>query len=279
MFASSFIFLLAAAGFLLLLITTMALSGDGGSKTTSFDSRTTLSRKDARKVYDKFAEKDYSVGGKDVESGYGGPAVMALLEIAEFDEAHKVLEYGCGQGKLAELVCDRRRGINGNLSWRGIDQSPKMIRRFLERNGNGNGDTFIAAELLESGDPDDVGIGDLPLRSYDRFVSTYCLDLLSEEDVYKVLDLAERSLDPQRGKLLLAGITWGYRSSVPTFFTTAIWEFLYRFHRKTVGGCRPQLLQQYLTSKGWRIDKVVKTFPNGYPWMVSEVISARPPLR
>lgn len=254
---------------------------------TCFDKRGTLSRKDAREVYNRFAEKDDRVGGKDVDSGYGGPAVTALVEMADFEKARKVLEYGCGQGKLVELLFSKlrkqRRRHDGDdddndLSWRGIDQSPKMIQRFIERNGK-SADAYgtCTAELLESGDPDGVTLEEP--QSYDRFVSTYCLDLLSEEDIYKVLDLAERSLDPQEGRILLAGITWGYRSSVQTFFMTAIWELLYRVNRKKVGGCRPQLLQPYLESRGWRIDRVVRTLPNGYPWMVSEVISAKPPVR
>jgi len=266
----------------------------------SFDNRRTLSRNDAKEVYNKYAEKDDNVGGKDVESGYGGPAVTALIEMAEFDTARTVLEYGCGQGKLMELVSSKLRQVqqeqthnnddddddqSNNLIWRGIDQSPSMIERFLKRNNNSNIENGTSssiyytsiAELLDSGNPDDVEIEEP--YSYDRFVSTYCLDLLSEEDMYKVLDLAERSLDQKKGKLLLAGITWGYQYSMRTFFMTAIWEFLYIVNRKKVGGCRPQLLQPYLERKGWRIERVVKTLPNGYPWMVSEVISTRPPIR
>jgi len=259
----------------------------------SFDGRGTLSRNAAREVYDAFAQKDDTVAGKDVDSGYGGPAVTALIEMADFGRAKTVLEYGCGQGKLVELVfrqLQEQSEKNGesdkkSLFWRGIDQSPDMIRRFEERNGNhkegdndGKGFSYICrAELLESGDPCDVEI--LKPKSYDRFVSTYCLDLLSEEDMYKVLDLAESSLHPETGRLLLAGITWGYRDSVQTCLMTAIWELLYRVHRKKVGGCRPQLLQPYLESRGWRIEKVVRTLPNGYPWMVSEVIAAKPPIR
>ncbi|KAL7576954.1 hypothetical protein ACA910_006710 [Epithemia clementina (nom. ined.)] len=70
----------------------------------SFDRRKTLSREKARQVYDKYADDAALVAGNDVASGYGGPAVKALLEMADFDSAKQVLEYGTGQGKLAELV-------------------------------------------------------------------------------------------------------------------------------------------------------------------------------
>ena len=114
-------------------------------------------------------------------------------------------------------------------------------------------------------------------RSVDRFVSTYCLDLMSEDDMYRVLDLAEGSLKPDTGLLLLAGITWGYRASWNTSLMTAIWEILYSVRRTKVGGCRCQRLEPYLKAKGWRIRNVVTTLPQGFPWMVSEVILARPP--
>ena len=252
------------------------------SSPSSFDSRKTLSRSEARDVYDQFAEEGHT-GGKDADSGYGGPAVSALLQMADFLSAETVLEYGCGQGKLAELVYsssvlssdddDKAAAVSSTkLKWRGIDQSPKMVNRFRERCKLYDD---CSVELLVDGDPSDVAVEN---RSIDRFVSTYSLDLLSEDDMYKVLDLAKACLHPERGLLLLAGITWGYKASIRTFAMTAVWELLYKIRRKKVGGCRPQRLVPYLESRGWRIEKVVQTMPDGFPWMVSEVVSARPPL-
>ena len=307
-------------------------------QSSSYDNRGTLSRTEAKDVYNRFADKDDTVGGNDAVSGYGGPAIKALLAMAEFDTAHvqSVIEYGCGQGKLVELVFSKLQqqqqqqrdsdtvdttttnnnneiNMNNNtlsLTWRGIDQSPKMIDKFLKRNNNGGrnsnnnnnfGLRYCTGELLESGNPDDVVVrqNNDHRYYYDRFVSTYCLDLLSEEDMYKVLDLAETCLDPHHGRLLLAGITWGYpatffpsrragresdddnyrpSSNIQTICMTAIWEMLYTINRKIVGGCRPQYLRPYLESKGWTIERIEYTLPNGYPWMSSEVICARPPV-
>ena len=228
--------------------------------------RPVLSRAEARHVYDGFATKGH-IGGKDASSGYGGPAVTALLAMAAFTEATSVLDYGCGQGKLAELVL----AAQPQLTWRGIDQSPLMARRFEERTA-AFGDR-ASVELLSSGDPTDATV---PTKRVDRFVSTYCLDLLSESDMFAVLDLAKRSLRPD-GVLLLAGITWGWRDSVKTALMTLVWELLYRVTRRTVGGCRPQHLAPYLRARGWTIVEQRRTMPAGFPWMVSEVISARPP--
>eukprot|EP00559_Dactyliosolen_fragilissimus_P001938 CAMPEP_0184866740 /NCGR_PEP_ID=MMETSP0580-20130426/23519_1 /TAXON_ID=1118495 /ORGANISM="Dactyliosolen fragilissimus" /LENGTH=194 /DNA_ID=CAMNT_0027366583 /DNA_START=10 /DNA_END=591 /DNA_ORIENTATION=- len=184
----------------------------------SFDARSTLSREEARGVYDKFADIDHA-GGKDVSSGYGGPAIRALLAMAAFSDpsVRSIVDYGCGQGKLAELVLTTGPNTNTNMnhshirSYLGIDQSPQMIVKATERIRM---DSRFKAKLLRGGDPacahELIGknIGN---QNVDRFISTYCLDLLSEDDMYGVMDLAENVLHPERGLLLLAGITWGYK--------------------------------------------------------------------
>lgn len=232
-----------------------------------FDTRSTLTRAEARDVYDGFAVTGHA-GGRDASSGYGGPAVNALLAVAAFAEAKTVVDYGCGAGKLAELALGR----HAHLKWRGVDQSPLMVKSAKERLAP-YGDR-CQVELLERGAPRDL---EAQTGSVDRFVSTYALDLMCEDDMYAVLDKAQDCLHPERGVLLLAGITWGYRLSVKTFFMTLLWELLYLFRRKVVGGCRPQHLEPYLRARGWTVVHSVTTLPAGFPWMASEVIAARPP--
>lgn len=254
----------------------------------SFDRRAVLSRAEAKEVYDNFAKINHS-GGKDASSGYGGPAVRALIRMAKFENAKIVLEYGCGQGKLAELVIrdlieakshetsskNSHHANSLNFFWRGIDQSPNMVEKFKQRCVDQFGVDVCSIENLESGDPSKVEVVE---GGVDRFVSTYCLDLMSEDDMYALLDKAAKCLCKDNGLILLAGITWGYKKSILTALTTAIWETIYLFKRKTVGGCRPQNLVPYLKARGWRIEEVDETLPTGYPWMASEIISARPPL-
>ena len=176
------------------------------------DARPTLTRAEARAVYDGFAVKGHA-GGRDASSGYGGPAVQALLTLAAFAEAKSVLDYGCGQGKLAELVLSS----HPELKWRGVDQSPMMIDKAMEKLARFG--PRCSLELLASGDPATLEVP--PSGSVDRFVSTYCLDLMSEADMFSVLDKAEACLHPERGLLLLAGITWGCASAAPLKRLTA----------------------------------------------------------
>jgi len=246
----------------------------------SFDSRSVLSRSEAKEVYDNFAATGHA-GGKDASSGYGGPAVNALLRIGNFENATYVLDYGCGQGKLAELVIntlEQKKLLRQAFHWRGIDQSPKMVDKFRERCVEKFGERRCSVHLLECDmDPEEADFSNTNCV-VDRFISTYCLDLLSEKDIYMILDKAQKVLDNENGLLLLAGITWGYQNSIKTFFMTALWELLYKFQRRKVGGCRPQALLPYLEARGWRIEAVEYTRPDGFPWMISEVISARPCL-
>ena len=144
--------------------TEVASGSKRGRRVMLFDSRPTLSRAEARSVYDGFAVKGHA-GGRDASSGYGGPAVQALLAMAAFADARSVVDYGCGQGKLAELVLSSQP----ELRWRGVDQSPMMVQKAtarLERFG-----PRCTVELLPDGDPASLAV---PADGgADRFVSTY----------------------------------------------------------------------------------------------------------
>ena len=71
--------------------------------------------------------------------------------------------------------------------------------------------------------------------------------------------------------------SWGYRDSPLTAATTALWTLAYRLAPRQVGGCRPQRLAPYLAARGWVVERSTRTRPVGFPWMMSEVICARPP--
>ena len=257
----------------------------------SFDKRKTISHSEAKSIYNQFAQSGH-IGGNDASSNYGGPAIQALMNMADFgvmmdvkpgntnsDLIQRILDYGCGQGKLAEHVFQSLPNEAQTIDWHGVDQSPLMIEKFQKRMNRYENDQFHStSHFMRDGNPWSL-ISILPGKQYDRFVSTYCLDLLSEEDMYSVLALAEHCLHPTKGILLLAGITYGYKDSFSTFWMTLAWELMYRIRPDIVGGCRPQCLLPYLKEKGWIIETIERTNPIGFPWMMSEVISARPPIQ
>lgn len=141
----------------------------------TLDARRTLSRAEARRVYDGFARRGH-IGGRDASGGYGGPAVEALLSMAAFADAESCVEFGCGQAKLANLVLAE----HPSLRWSAVDQSPEMValaRAAMRPHGR----RFAVA--LTGGEPEAAAV---PQR-VDRFVSTYVLDLLSERDMRGLL--------------------------------------------------------------------------------------------
>lgn len=109
---------------------------------------------------------------------------------------------------------------------------------------------------------------DLPDGSFDRFISTYVLDLLSEEDIETLLNEAYRVLI--RGGLLgIVSLTAGSRGL--SRLVSSAWNQLHRFSPILVGGCRPITIMQPLEGLGWRVRRrnVVTSFA-----IASEIVIA-----
>jgi ubiquinone/menaquinone biosynthesis C-methylase UbiE len=86
--------------------------------------------------------------------------------------------------------------------------------------------------------------------AYDRFVSTYVLDLMSEEAIRAVLADAHRLLG-REGLLCLVSLTHGH--GVITKLISSAWTMLHRLKPTLVGGCRPIELRDYLAGDRWRV--------------------------
>ena len=92
---------------------------------------------------------------------------------------------------------------------------------------------------------------DEPDRTFDRFVSTYVLDLLAPDFIERLLSEAHRLLVPG-GKLCLVSLTFG-----ASRLSRAVcwgWQRLWRFSPVIAGGCRPIELLDYPPSEGWKPD-------------------------
>jgi len=203
------------------------------------DRRRVLSRSQAQEVYDANGRKDLV---KDSESVYGGPATQALLAAMDLTNAGMVYEFGHGSGRLARRLLERE--LPESCTYVGVDQSQVMhslaaerLRPFRSR-----------ATLLHTpdGDPSvSSAAAGLAPGSADVFISTYVLDLLSEEDISKVLELAGWLLR-DGGQLCLTGLTYGSRVGPLAALATYMWEAVHFLRPKVVGGCRAQTLEDYL---------------------------------
>jgi len=215
----------------------------------------TLTIEEARSYYDHFGIK------QDSQSFYEAPALQALVENSQFDQATSIFEFGCGTGHFAlELLT---KHLPPTAKYRGIDISATMIQIASSRLAPHSQQATVA--LATEGNA-------LPANdnSVDRFVSSYVLDLLSNESAVKVINEAYRTLSP-KGLLCLASLAKGV--SPISHFTMSVWQRLFSMNPAWVGGCRPTELTDYLQADMWKVHYKKVILAWGIP---SEVVVASP---
>ncbi len=200
------------------------------------------------------------VGKKlDTQSFYEDRATDELVRRGDFSSARSVFEFGCGTGRLAaRLLADH---LPGSATYRAVDLSATMVRVARARVASFGDRVEI---LKTNGEPP----SDLPSESFDRFVSTFVFDLLSEQDIQSVLDLAHQILRPS-GLLCLASLSTG--SSRLSRISARLWKGVHRLRPTLVLGCRPIELTPFLQEPDWRITHHVGLAPFGLP---AEVVVA-----
>ncbi len=191
---------------------------------------------EARKFYDRFGSK------QDLQAFYENPAIEKLIAHADFEHARAVFELGFGTGKLAQQLLERY--LPSDAIYSGIDISATMARLAGERLRS-----WENRATLKVGDAS-TGI-DLPDSSFDRFVSTYVLDLLRPDDIRKIISEGYRILKPG-GLLCLVSLTQG--AGAWSRVVTGAWKALYRRNPRLVGGCRPVELLEHLMHDRWCIN-------------------------
>ena len=202
-----------------------------------------LSHEEARTFYDAFGSK------QDLQRFYEDEAIDALLDHAFLERANAVVEFGCGTGRLAERLL--REKLSARATYDGFDVSPTMVGLAESRLKPWASRAHVH---LTSGAPT------IPLAdsACDRFLSTYVLDLLGEDEIRAALLEAERVLAPE-GLLCLASLTFG--ESLPSRLLSRLWTAVHSRSPRLVGGCRPLRLAQFIP-RGWLVAhrEVVCTF-------------------
>lgn len=205
------------------------------------DTRRVLTRKEAIDVYDRAG-----AAIRDSSSVYGGPATQALLQAADLAAVNSVFEFGSGSGGLADLLLSSV--LHCQCQYYAVDQSPVQVGLTQQRMKQYGARAQVH---VVSGSPSQAA-ADLPDASVDAFISTYVLDILSDEDIDAVLTLAYRLLRPG-GQLCLIGLTYG--DTLLSRLATGVWGAVYAVRPQIVGGCRPQNLVPYLDSE-WNLTTV-----------------------
>lgn len=196
---------------------------------------TVLSHQDARRAYDRIGSL------QDSQAFYEDYATNVLLRHGDFASAQAVFEFGCGTGRFALRLF--AEFLAPSASYRGTDISPKMVSLAQARLAPY---APRAQVILTDGRPP----ADEPAESYDRFVSNYVFDLLSEEEIHGVLREAHRMLRPG-GLLCLTGLSTGIG---PLSRAVArIWSWVQTHRPSAVGGCRPIDLLLLLSASSWQV--------------------------
>jgi len=192
-----------------------------------------LSPQRIKRFYDRFGSK------QDSQGFYEDRALEALAGNAALADARRLFEFGCGTGRFARRLLESR--LPAPAQYVGSDVSTTMVR--------------LAGARLRQFEPRALvirvgGEARLPLAdaSVDRFVSTYVLDLLSEDAARAVLVEAHRVLTPD-GKLCLVGITPG-KGPFSALLMRA-WSLAFRLAPALTGGCRPVELLTLLDPSRW----------------------------
>jgi len=213
-----------------------------------------LSHQESKRFYDWFGSK------QDWQRFYEDPAVSNMLTHAAFESAEAVFEFGCGTGRLARRLLEEL--LPPSATYQGIDVSETMVslaQRALAPFGE------RAQVQLSSGEVY-LEIDD---ASMDRFLSTYVLDLLSEEDILALLEEASRILVPG-GLLCLTGLTKGATPLAAVI--ERAWVGLHHVRPQWLGGCRPISLPRFLEDRELSIEHHTQITSLA---LTSEVVIAR----
>lgn len=195
----------------------------------------TISRDDARQFYDKFGAR------QDHQGFYENDAIDALIAHGAFSRARSVFELGCGTGRLAERLLSGH--LPGSAQYVAGDLSTTMVR-------------LARVRLTPFGQRCQLrqceGGCDMPSLGgpFDRFVTTYVLDLLSPEDIRGVLAGAHAAMVPG-GLFCHAGLTKG--AGPISRATSTLWALVHSIRPLLLGGCRPLVLADLIPEDRWRV--------------------------
>jgi ubiquinone/menaquinone biosynthesis C-methylase UbiE len=204
---------------------------------------------------------DFLGAGLDTQAFYETAALRDLVTHLELATCQYVVEYGFGTGRLAAELLSAY--LPPEARYFGLDVSATMTslaKRRLRVFGR-----WAEVRLCDGAPRVDATDG-----SFDRFISTYVLDLLSDDDIREVLKEARRVLKPS-GMLGLVSLTNG-----PTPFSRTLsimWRGLHRMSPWLVGGCRPIEIRSFISNSEWHIEYANIVVSFGVP---SEIVVARP---
>jgi SAM-dependent methyltransferase len=193
-------------------------------------SERTLSREAARRFYDRLGAR------QDTQAYYEDPPNRDLAAHLELGSAGAILELGCGTGRFAAETL--LPATPATCRYLGLDLSGTMVdlagRRLAHAGERARVVQTDGAMLLPGED-----------GSWDRFVSTFVLDLLPRDDIRELVSEIVRALAPG-GLAGVTSLTHGQRGLAR--LVSRLWAGVQRCVPAAVGGCRPLDLRPLLAA-------------------------------
>lgn len=194
-----------------------------------------IQRDDIRRFYDRFGSR------QDSQAFYEDAANALMIRLGQFSNAQAVFELGCGTGRLAERLLSNHLPLTAHYV--ATDLSSTMVALATNR-------------LLPFRSRCEVHLTDggfdfsFSKRRFDRFVTTFVLDLLDPADIQDVLAGAHAVMRAG-GLFCHAGLTPGVGPLTKT--TSALWTLIHRIRPMLLGGCRPLEVATLLPTDSWRV--------------------------
>ncbi|MEJ2407720.1 MAG: methyltransferase domain-containing protein [Candidatus Thiodiazotropha sp.] len=157
------------------------------------------------------------------------------IALTEIIDGQTILEVAVGTGLAFQEIV--RRNPHGDNS--GVDLSPGMLRRAKKRmQSMGDANYRLALGSAETLDQ--------PTGSVDILFNNYMFDLIAFEQMDAITQEFHRVLKPG-GKLVLVNMTHGEG------FGSGVYERIYQFSPRMMGGCRGVAMADRLQHSGFEI--------------------------
>lgn len=195
----------------------------------------TIGKDQARSFYNAFGIK------QDAQAFYEDVAIRRLLKHLDLGSAGDVLEIGCGTGRFAARILGQT--LADDARYTGVDISDTMIDLARSR-------TLAWRDRVTLVRGDAVEGVDFEAGAFDLAVSTYVLDIFSEDDI-RALQARLHGWVRPGGRMGLVSLTEGESRITKT--VANLWHMVHRIRPLTVGGCRPISIEPLLDSDKWRV--------------------------
>ena len=213
-----------------------------------------LSPTQAERFYDRFGKK------LDSQTFYEAPALNDLAAHLQLQTCRSVVEFGCGTGRFAAELFETY--LSQQAVYVGRDISNEMVRLATERLAR-----FQPRATVKKSDGG--AQMDSPNGAFDRFISTFVLDVLPDAEAKAVVREAHRLL-ASGGLAGLVSLTNG-KTPIAWAITT-MWNGLRAVSPMLVGGCRPIEILDLVPPPDWKTEYHNVVTPFGIP---CEIVVAR----